>query len=352
MSRITPLKKWGTFASALTLTAALASCGGDNGDSNADGGDAGDNGDLPTVTLDGVLQSPMAVPIMMVAEEGIDEEHGFILEWEEGDPDGGDTRFLRGDYDIYSSDDSVDAALSNLEGHDTVWWYPMMTNYGSIIVSGDSGYEDVEDLIGEGVGHFGDSSGTTLSMALSLDHGYGIDVYEDFNLMESPAATLPELMAQGEFDAMFNFEPHADRAVQETDGDYLFQAAHYWQDEADGWNPSLTGLWSHREWLEENPDLAQSVQDAFAEAMDRIVEADYAQFAESPYTEQINLNDDEEVERLIDYCIDLPCFVNEWDEDSVESELEWLEMFVELDVIPEMPDNAPVATLDQVIDGE
>lgn len=341
----TQFKRSAGLITVVSMTAFLAACGGGSNEPEERDG-------LPVVQLDGVLESPMAVPIMMVAEEGIDEEHGFILEWHDGDPDGGDTRFLRGDFDLYASDDSVGASLANLEGHDTVWWYPMMTNYGSITTAGGSGIDEVEDLVGADVGHFGDSSGTTLALALTLDHGYDIDVYSDLNLQESPAATLPELMAQGEFDAMFNFEPHSDRGVQMTDGDYLFQVAHYWQEEADGWSPSLTGLWSHREWLEENPELAENVQAAFSEAMDRIIEDDYAVFAEEPYVSQINLNDDGEVDRLIDYCLDLPCFINEWDEESVEAEMEWLQMMVELDVLPEVPENTPVATLEQVLSEE
>lgn len=341
------IPKMGALRAGLLLPflALVVACE-DNGDGGATVTEDGE--ELPVVRLDGVGTSPMAVPYMLIEEEGIDRDHGFVLEWSESDPEGGETPFLRGDFDVMVAGDTVDVSMANLDGHDTVFWYPMMTNYASIIVAGGSGYNEVEDLVGEDVGHFGDSSGTTLAMALTLDHAYGIDVFGDFTLLESPPAVLPELMAQGEFDAMFNFEPHADRGVQMTDGEYLFQPAHYWQEETDGWTPFLGGLWSHRDWLQENPELAENFQAAIAEAVDIIIDEEYAMFGDFPYIEQINLNDDEEVERMVDYCIDLPCFVNEWDEDMIEAELEWLDRFVELGILDEVPEGS-VATLDQVL---
>lgn len=342
MSGITRLRRASALLGIATIVGLTAACG-------ASGDAASADGDLTVVTLDGVLNSPMAVPIMMVAEEGIDEKHGFKLEWQEGDPAGGTTRFLRGDFDIMASEDSVVAAVANGEGHDTVWWYPMMTNYASICASGDSGYATPEDLAGQQVGHFGNDSGTTQSVALSLQDGYGIDVFNDMTLLESPAAALPELMTQGEFDAMFNFEPHCERGIQETGGERIFEVAKYWQEETDGWAPSLTGLWSHRDWLRENPELAENVRAAFTEAMDRIIEDDYAVFAEEPYASQIDLNGDEEVQRLIGYCQELPCFVNEWTEESVDAEMEYLQLMVDAGMLDGLPENAPAATLEQIL---
>lgn len=339
-----PPRRLGTALMTVPLLATLAACGG-----GSDAATETEDG-TPIVRIDGVVPDPMGIPVLLIKEMGLDEKHGFVLEYSEGDPAGGTTPFLRGQVQL-GPGDAVSAAIANLEGHDTVAYYPFMSHTASIVASADSGIQTPEDLVGKRVGHFGSDSGTTQAITLTLLDGWGIDVGTDLELVESAPEVLPELLAQGEVDAIFDYEPYGDRGIQLTDGVRVLSVADYWQESID-WTPPLAMLWSTREWLTDNPELAQSVQDAFAEAQDEIIATGYTVFREEPYAEFLDLADDGEMDRLIEYCVELPCYTNEWSESDAENMNAWIERMVEAGMLGEFPENAPSGTLDEITGGE
>lgn len=314
--------------------------------SSSDGGDDAASADLPTVTLDGVVPDPMSVPVMLIKEQGLDEKYGFHFEYTEGEAAGGTTPFLKGEVQL-GPGDAISAAIANMEGHDTVAYYPFMSQTAGVVASAASGITTPEQLRGRRIGHFGNDSGTTQALTLTLQDCCDIDVQKDLTLVQSSPEALPALLEQGEVDAIFDFEPFGDQAIQMTDGVRVLQVAEYWK-EKDGWVPPLAMLWSNRTWLDENPELARNVQAAFQEAMQIIIDANYETFKEEPYASYLDMEPDA-MDRLITYCQELPCYTNTWTAEDATKMNDWIQTMADQGMLPGFPQNVPSQTLDEVL---
>lgn len=324
----------GSIAAALALTTAACSSGEPT---------AKAEGDVPTVRFQGLPADPDTIPMLVMQEHGLDEKYGFAAELVEVEPDAATNTLLLGESDIAMEQDAIAMTHAQAEGHDAVVFYPVLNTMVGVVVAEDSPYQTPEDLIGKKVGHFGVDSGTTAIIGTMLKKLYDIDVFEDYDLVETGPSALPELLKTGRVDAIFNYEPLALRAVLETPGRYLFEPAKAWAEEEDGWSPPLTFLAARTEWLEENTDLAINVRKAWAEAIEIIEESNYELVAEEPYRAYLDMRTEEELDAFIEYCAALPCFLNSWTEQDKDKLNGWLELMADNDVLIEETAEKPVA---------
>lgn len=337
-----PSSTRGTRIAAALLTAVFVTtaCGG--GEQAAT-----DENGLPVVRFS-ALPDPAPLPVLVMQELGIDEKHGFSAEFVEVDPDASTSTFLLGESEIGVDQDATSSAIANNEGHEVVSFYPALSNTAAIVVPADSPYQTPKDLVGKRVGHFGADSGTTQAIAVSLQQGFGVNALEDYEMVQSSPAALPELLASGEVDAIFDYEPYGMRAIQQTPGRYLFQVTDYWQQTAD-WSPPLAMLTARMDWLEENGELAGSIQAAWQEAVQVVVDSDYQLFLEEPYASFLHRESPEELKALADYCADLPCYADEWTQADVDQQMTYLQLLTDQGGLEQLPELAPVAVLDQVV---
>jgi NitT/TauT family transport system substrate-binding protein len=333
-----------TRIAAVLLAAAFATtaCGGDQPTTDENG--------LPIVRFS-ALPDPAPLPVLVMQEHGIDEKHGFSAEFVEVDPDAATSTFLLGESEIGVDQDATSSAIANNEGHEVISFYPALSNTAAIVVPADSPYQTPQDLIGKRVGHFGADSGTTQAIAVSLQQGFGVNPLEDYEMVQAAPAALPELLASGEVDAIFDYEPYGMRAIQQTPGRYLFQVTDYWQQTAD-WSPPLAMLTARKDWLQDNGELARSIQTAWQEAVQVVVDSDYQLFLEEPYASFLDRESREELKALADYCKDLPCYTDEWTQSDVDQQMTYLELLVEQGGLQGLPELAPVAVLDQVVQAQ
>ena len=331
-------------AVAVSFALLLGACGGGGGTGSSDGA-ASDGADLPVVRFQGLPADPAAIPMLVMQEQGIDEAHGFAAEFIEVDPDAAANTLLIGESDVAMEQDAVTMTLAQQQDQAGVVFYPVLNTMMGVVVAEDSDYQDPADLVGQKVGHFGVDSGTTSIICLMLAELHDIDCFEDFDLREAGPAALPELLASGEVEAIFDYEPLALRAVIETPGRYLFEPAKAWADRSDGWSPPLTNLAARVDWLEENPDLAIAVRDAWAEATTVVSDSNYEILNEEPYKTFMAMGSDEELAAFIDYCADLPCLLNSWTEEDIQHTNDWLELMAEKDVLIEEVAEDPVAVV-------
>ena len=338
-------QKGGKAASvAVSFALLLGACGGGGGTGPSDGA-ASDGADLPVVRFQGLPADPAAIPMLVMQEQAIDEAHGFTAEFIEVDPDAAANTLLIGESDVAMEQDAVTMTLAQQQDQAGVVFYPVLNTMMGVVVAEDSDYQDPADLVGQKVGHFGVDSGTTSIICLMLAELHDIDCFEDFDLREAGPAALPELLASGEVEAIFDYEPLALRAVIETPGRYLFEPAKAWADRSDGWSPPLTNLAARVDWLEENPDLAIAVRDAWAEATTVVSDSNYEILNEEPYKTFMAMGSDEELAAFIDYCADLPCLLNSWTEEDIQHTNDWLELMAEKDVLIEEVAEDPVAVV-------
>lgn len=321
----------GAMVGALALASlALTACSGGSADTGADG--------KPIVRFSG-LKDPAPIPALFMHEQGIDKKHGFTAEVKPMDPDSSQTSFLMGESDIAVDMDAVAAAIARNQGHNVVSFYPALTNTAGVVVAKDSKYKSPKDLVGQQVGHFGVDSGTTQSVALTMDEFYGVDPIKDYKLTEAGPPALPELLAAGEVQAIFDFEPFPLRAVEITPGRYLMKVAKVWQKKWN-WSPPIAMLTAKDEWLQDNPDLAKNVVAAWKESAAKISDSGYKAFAKEPYKSFLNLKNAKETQALIDYCKDLPCYPTKWNEQTVDKTHKYLELMAEREsILKKMPDD-------------
>jgi NitT/TauT family transport system substrate-binding protein len=328
---------------AASFALLLGACGG--GGTGASGGAESADADLPVVRFQGLPADPAAIPMLVMQEQGIDEAHGFTAEFIEVDPDAAANTLLIGESDVAMEQDAVTMTLAQQQDQAGVVFYPVLNTMMGVVVAEDSDYQDPADLVGQKVGHFGVDSGTTSIICLMLAELHDIDCFEDFDLREAGPAALPELLASGEVEAIFDYEPLALRAVIETPGRYLFEPAKAWADRSDGWSPPLTNLAARVDWLEENPDLAIAVRDAWAEATTVVSDSNYEILNEEPYKTFMAMGSDEELAAFIEYCADLPCLLNSWTEEDIQHTNDWLALMAEKDVLIEEVAEEPVAVV-------
>jgi NitT/TauT family transport system substrate-binding protein len=330
---------WFRTAALLGVVALIgAACAGEAEEAGGEGG-------RPTVVFQGFPADPAALPLLVMQEEGFDEENGFVGEYLAVDPDAATNTFLIGESDIAMEQDGINMTIVQQEGHEAVLFAPGLNMMTGIVVPEDSPYQDPTDLVGEKVGHFGVDSGTTSTIALMLREIYDLDVLSEYDLRETGPEALPELLKSGEVEAIFDFEPLALRAVLETPGRYLFEPAKAWAEHTGGWSPWLTNLAATEEWLQENEDIAFGIRDAWMDGIAVLEESNYEILREEPYNSFLELKSDEELEAFIDYCVDLPCFGTTWTEEDIQGLNGYLELFAQHDILIEETAEDPVAVI-------
>lgn len=335
-------KPWFRLFIVVMVTAlTAAACGGDGDDREAGTGE-----DLPTVKFQGFPADPAALPLLVMQEEGLDEKYGFKGEYVPVDPDAATNTFLIGETDIAMEQDGVNMTIVQQEGHQAYLFAPGLNMMTGVVVPEDSPYQSPDDLVGKKVGHFGVDSGTTSTIALMLKEIHGIDVLTEYDLREAGPEALPELLKNGEVEAIFDYEPLALRAVLETPGRYLFEPTKAWAEHTGGWSPWLTNLAARKAWLDENPpELAFGIRNAWMEAVQILEDEKYEMLHDDPYASFLALKNERELEAFIDYCVDLPCFGTSWTQDDISELMDYLQLMVDNGILIESAPEEPVAVI-------
>ncbi|MGR3379396.1 ABC transporter substrate-binding protein [Salipiger abyssi] len=305
--------------------------------------------DLPEITLQAVAGSLGGVPMMIIEGENLDEKYGFDGTFEFLPHEGIFQNFLIGNADISMDNDLLGVAFAREEGFDITAFYPVGNLYLGIVVPGGSDAETPEDLKGKKVGHFGADSGTTMFIRLIVQEMYGFDVLEEYEMSQVGPAALVNLLAEGEVDAIFDFESFVSEAMVATDGRYLLQAYTDYAEFNNGFAPWITNMVAHGDWLKENPELAYAVRDAYDEAVAMLDDTDY-EILRKPYIrEKLGITSDEVLDMVIANGAANQYFTTDWSADKREAAMGFLDKLAEEgDVLETVPDGMMVALEDYV----
>jgi NitT/TauT family transport system substrate-binding protein len=309
-------------------------------------GSSGESGDTggKKVVLQG-FPDLAAIPILVMQEKGIDKKHGFEAEFEETDPDAATSSFLLGETDLAIDQDPVSMTLAREQGHEAVVFYPILNMLTGMVVAEGSAYQSPRDLIGKKVGHFGIDSGTTQTMAVMIQELYGFDILEEYDLQEAGPGALPVLLQQGQVDAIMDFQPHTTTAIVQVPGRYVFEPTKAWREHTGGWSPGLAYLAARVQWLEENQGLAVAVRDAWEEATKVVIDSDYQILNKEPYASFLQMRDKKELQALVDYCVDLPCYQTNWTRQDIQNVDEYLRLMAKEGTIVKELAEEPVAVI-------
>jgi NitT/TauT family transport system substrate-binding protein len=331
------------LVSLLAVMLVAAACGGDDDESEATGD--GDSGELPVVRLSALNAGLTGVALTVIEQNGFDQANGFQGEFFYNDPDASGQFFLQKESDIAFDSDPLTIAIARVQGINVTTFYSVLNNNNCILVKSDSGYSSPSDLVGKKVGHFGADSGTTTSLSVMLQEFFGIDLLEEYNLVESDPATLVELLDRGEVEAIFDFVPHSSRAMVQTGAECLFgPAVQEWEENAGGSN-FLSTMSAYEEYLQENADIAESVMAAWDDAK-AWIEEDPSRLTEEPYASLMGQDDPEVLELIAQQVTEIPLFTNDWSDEAQTSAEEFVDLSAEQGILIEENPGGVVSSIE------
>lgn len=322
------LVKLGTLRKArislilVTLMLVAAACG--TGGDDAGGGDS--EGDLPVVRLMVLSSGMSAMGLKAMEVSGSDEANGFKGEFNYVDPDAENQFFIQRRADVDVGLDPVAVAIFRNQGHDVSTYYHYQPNYACLVAKPE--YDSAEELVGKKVGNTGADSGTTQSLAVTLQEFWGLSLFRDYVPVEAAPQALVEFLKSGEIEAAGLYEPYTSRAV--VDGGAKCLTGHVgdvWQKETGG-TVSYTSFVAFNDWLDENPELALSVTQAMADGVEWLKE-DPSRIRQDELSELIGIDDPKKFERLEGLIKDDALYDVQWNQQIIEANKQMLNALAE-----------------------
>lgn len=333
------------------LAIVLVACGSDDSSEPA-AGEASAGEELPVVRMQGFSGGLGPIVMKVIEEEGLDTKNGFQGEFMYLDPGASTQTFLQGESDVAFDQDVVSLAIARSKDYDVTAFYPNVVQNSSILVRGDSDYQNPEDLVGKKVGQFGLDSGTTTAFAAMLGELYGIDVFDDYQLAEIGfGPSLGQVLDAGEVEAVFVSEPLTTNDIVEHGSREVFNGKKEWDAEA-GYTPTLNNLAASEQWIKDNPELAYGVRAAYQEAYDFIEQSGYEFIREEPYKGMLGLVNAEAEDLFIERAEEFggSYFSNEWGEDEVQASRDYVNLLYENDILlKEKPDDGVAVQLEDIV---
>ncbi len=303
--------------------------------------------ELPVVNLSALSGGLTGVALKVIEENGIDEENGFDGEFFYNDPAASGQFFLQRNSDVAFDFDAIGAAIARTEGLEVSVFYPLLNNNNCIVVREGAEYESPEELIGVNVGHFGADSGTTTSFTIVLSALYGFNLLEEYTLVEAGPPALVELLQDEQVEAIFNFVPHYSRAIIQVPAECMFGPLHSVVQDLPGEAFShLSAMAAYDDWLDENPDLAAAVMNAWDDAYEWILE-DPTRITEEPYRTLLGQDNEEVLALVAQQVTEIPLFTNDWSPEVQSSVEAWIDLAAELNVLIEENPGGVVRSVDR-----
>jgi ABC-type nitrate/sulfonate/bicarbonate transport system substrate-binding protein len=271
---------------ALAVVLSLAACGDDDSpESGAESG--GSDGEAPVVRLQGLSGGLSAVALKVIEIRGLDEKHGFTGEYQYIPADAASQNFLLGKSDVNFDSGPPDLPIAAKEDYDVVSFSGEARNHVTIIAPADSEYTDIQSLKGKKIGWFGADSTAALSISMLLEDD-GLNFFKDFEFSQADPAGLVPLLKSGQVEAIVTFQPWASWADSQIEGGVktIYDPGEDWAQSHPGGNVWTTIVGTKREWLEANPELAQSVRDAWCEASE-YMNANMSEVVQEPEVQEL-----------------------------------------------------------------
>lgn len=276
-----------------TQTEPAAAQTNDAGDDGTEGEDADD--EEPTEVIDvkwGGASGPSQAGLRdaVIKDRGLDEKHGLNLDITALAPDQSELAVLTGQVDVGFLP-LISWANAVAEGEDLVVLDLTSHNHGALLVPEDSDYQTVEDLIGKKIATLNPVSSMYTSTQVILSQ-MGLDWPEQFEVISGPPPALTSFIESGEVDAIVHFEPNVCRLISTGNYRIIWGLDEQWQ-ELTGDSLPLTGFVARRDWLEENPDVAERIRDMGRDLGETIsgnpeIIAEYAELLGLETEEEIN----------------------------------------------------------------
>ncbi|GAB3226876.1 ABC transporter substrate-binding protein [Mycolicibacterium hippocampi] len=278
----------------------------------------------PVVRLQGLEGGLSSMALKIIKDQGFDEANGFTAENFEVSSDASAQFFLQGDADVSFDGDPLTAALLRSQGNDVTTYFPMAVQDVALVVRGDSPYQTEQDLIGMRVGHDGLDSGGMTAALVMLEEFSELDIEEQYDLQLTQEAALLRLLDRGDLEAVFTAEPNTIIAAKEYGMRPVWGPGwQEWETAAGGRSWNLTAM-ARDSWIDENPELAAGVQNAWNDAYDWIT-ADPTRVTTGELGDLIGIESEDVAAGFEELIETSEYFTKRWTEEDVAA----AEMFIE-----------------------
>lgn len=268
-----PTARRALLGMAVALMLPLAACGSDDSGSASSAGSSSSSssssGSGPVVRLQGLSSGLSGVAIKTIQIQGLDKKHGFTGEYQFLPPDSATQNFLLGKSDVDFDVGPPDLAVAASKDYDVVSFTSAVKNHVSVIAPADSEFTTMESLKGHKIGWFGADSTAALTLAMLLNDE-GINFFKDYKFAQAAPPALVPLLKSGQVDAIVTFEPWTSWARSQIEGGIktIYNPGDAWhKTHPDGDIWTTIGA-AQRDWIKQNTELAQDVEDAWCEAAD------------------------------------------------------------------------------------
>lgn len=254
---------------ALSACGSGSASGGDEADAEGDTGS--ENGELTSITV-GVLPIAPSVGIYYGIENGVFEEHGLDVELSDSNAGAAMLPAVSNQQLQFGIGNPNSVLNANNRGLDM----KIVTGYSNSLAEGDdiagvvstveSGIDDWSGLEGNTVSVNALQTQGDLTIMESVEQAGGDPSAVEFS--EMPFQDMEAQLEQGNTDAIWVPEPFLSRALANEENQLV---GYSFQDAIPGM-PTMVSF-SSGEYVEENPEVAQSFADAMAESLE-MAEAD------------------------------------------------------------------------------
>jgi len=226
--------------------------------------------DDTVVRMQGLDGGTSALAVMTIEHLGLLKKYNVKAQFQYLSATASSQNFLQGLSDVNFDSSITDVLVANSRQYGYASLAPEAINHAKIVASKDSPYNSMKDLLGKKIGWYSsDSTGSLTMAALLADEG--INFFNDYKFIKSSPAALVKLLANGDVDAILDFQPWISWAETQVKSGIktIYDPNVAWKKKTGGvlW---MTGLTVKRAWANSHPEKIQAVQKMWCEAADYI----------------------------------------------------------------------------------
>lgn len=244
-------------AAASALLIGLSACGGDES--------SAEDGDVTELDVISFSQPSLGAFLPAVIDaEGFDLDNGLDITFIERPPDTYNQEFSTGQYPIGASGSLMSEAVRLAEGVDVVYLFNIHDFWGGL-VSTTPDITEITDLEGHSLA--GATSSTNYAMFLWFAQAAGVDI-DNVTVEPQDTGGLGTQAQTGRSDAVQIWEPaYASLMAQNLDTvTDVPIPIELWEEEFGTTDIPFLGVAVHRDWLEDHPEEADQLQQAYEQA--------------------------------------------------------------------------------------
>lgn len=268
----------------------------------------------------------------IIKQQSFDKKYGIEIDYKYFQPDQIPLALISGSIEI-GQISPTQAARVNLEGKKIKIFYPLMMAYCPVLVQPDSKAKTIEDLRNKKLTTMPVNSGThTLLATIINKKGWEVDKY--FQVTNNPPLVSFSLFLKKDFDVLVDCGADVDIAklIANKQAKILTTLQDLWQEETKKDSLILTvGLGSYQDWLEQHPNEAKAITQAYKEAFD------YLKDHPEVYDNFLNEYTKEEVEGAKVLSQKIFPLNNRWNDEFIQSLNFFLNEATKASVLEELP---------------